>query len=96
MAHATSRRQHPNAPLTVEGRRRMVGCVVDRLRIKTSPERTDEYSSETEAKWLRKAVQTDRSGVFGLPCRTRLFVARTTRCVPWRVSALQAEAPLSG
>ena len=30
MAHATSRRQHPNAPLTVEGRRRMVGCVVDR------------------------------------------------------------------
>ena len=29
MAHATSRRQHPNAPLTVEGRRRMVGCVVD-------------------------------------------------------------------
>ena len=27
MLHARS--QHPNAPLTPEGRRRMIGCVVD-------------------------------------------------------------------
>ena len=30
MVNATSVRQHPNAPLTVEGRRRMVRCVVER------------------------------------------------------------------
>ena len=29
MANATTRRQHPNAPLTPTGRRRMVGCVVE-------------------------------------------------------------------
>ena len=29
MAHATRLLQHPNAPLTPQGRRRMVRCVVD-------------------------------------------------------------------
>jgi hypothetical protein len=30
VANATTLRQHPNAPLTPEGRRRMVACVIDR------------------------------------------------------------------
>jgi hypothetical protein len=30
VVNATTRRQHPNAPLTVEGRRRMVRWVTDR------------------------------------------------------------------
>jgi len=49
VAHATSQRQHPNAPLTPQGRRRMVGCVLDQ-----------NWTVEATERWLRVYAKTVR------------------------------------
>ncbi len=49
MSHA--RRQHPNAPLTPEGRRRMVRCVIDRgWTVEATAERF-QVDAKTVRKW---------------------------------------------
>ena len=65
MAHATSRRQHPNAPLTVEGRRRMVGCVVDRGWTIEATATRFQIDAKTVRKWPGPVCCRTRAGTPG-------------------------------
>lgn len=60
MSHARS--QHPNAPLTPEGRRRMVACVVQRgWRIEQVAERF-RVDAKTVRKWRDRFLEEGVSG----------------------------------
>jgi len=73
VVYATTLRQHPNAPLTVEGRRRMVGCVLDRgwsieatacrfqVDAKTVRKWRDRYSAEGDQGLLDRSSRPHRS-----------------------------------
>ena len=54
MANATTRRQHPNAPLTPEGRRRMVACVVDQGWSVTVTAERFQVDAKTVRKWRER------------------------------------------
>jgi transposase InsO family protein len=65
MTHARS--QHPNAPLTPEGRRRMVGCVIDQgWTIEQTAERF-QVDAKTVRKWRDRFVA---EGIAGLQDRS--------------------------
>ena len=62
MSHARS--QHPNAPLTPEGRRRMVGCVLDQgWTIEQTAERF-QVDAKTVRKWRDRFLAEGEAGLF--------------------------------
>ena len=63
MANATTLRQHPNAPLTVEGRRRMVRCVTDRgWTVEATADRF-QIDAKTVRKWRDRWLTEGEAGL---------------------------------
>ena len=71
MSHARS--QHPNAPLTPEGRRRMVGCVIDQgWTVEATAERF-QVDAKTVRKWRDRFLTEGDTGLLdrsSRPCRS--------------------------
>lgn len=75
MPNATSRWQHPNAPLTPEGRRRMVACVIDRkwtieataerlqIDAKTVRKRRDRFLADGDKGVADRSARCDHAGI---------------------------------
>ena len=75
MTHA--RRQHPNAPLTPAGRRRMVACVLDQhWTIEATAERF-QVDPKTVRKWRDRFIAEGDSGLLDRSCRPRRSPNRT-------------------
>jgi len=75
MAHARS--QHPNAVLTPAGRRRMVGCVLDRgWTIEATAERF-QIDAKTVRKWRDRFMAEGDAGLFDRSSRPRRSPNRT-------------------
>lgn len=87
MAHAT--RQHPNAPLTPEGRRRMVACVLEQhWTIEQTAERF-QVDAKTVRKWRDRFVAEGDSGLFDRSSRPRRSPKRTPSKLRVRVLRLR-------
>lgn len=87
MAHA--RAQHPNAPLTPEGRRRMVACVLDQgWTIEQTAERF-QVDAKTVRKWRDRFVAEGPDGLLDRSSRPRRSPNRTPRRVRRRVLHLR-------
>lgn len=83
MAHA--RRQHPNAPLTPEGRRRMVACVLEQhWTIEATAERF-QVDAKTVRKWRDRFLAEGESGLMDRSSRPRRSPNRTPRSCRRRV-----------
>ena len=75
MAHAT--RQHPNAPLTPEGRRRMVACVLDQhWTIEQTAERF-QVDAKTVRKWRDRFLAEGLDGLLDRSSRPHHCPNRT-------------------
>jgi len=79
VAHAASRRQHPNAPLTVEGRRRMVGCVVERGWTIAATATRFQIDAKTVRKWRDRFVAEGEQGLDDRSSSPRRSPNRTPR-----------------
>lgn len=87
MAHARS--VHPNAPLSVEGRRRMVACVVDRgWSVAVTAERF-QVDPKTVRKWRDRFVAEGLAGLEDRSCRPHRSPNRAPRRVRRRVLHLR-------
>lgn len=79
MVHA--RRQHPNAPLTPTGRRRMVDCVLDRgWTIEAAADRF-QVDAKTVRKWRGRFLTEGEPGLFDRSSRPKHSPNRTPRRV---------------
>ena len=79
MATATTLRQHPNAPLTVEGRRRMVRCVTDRgWTVEATAERF-QIDAKTVRKWRDRFLAEGDAGLCDRSSRPHRSPKRTPR-----------------
>ncbi len=82
MANATTPRQHPNAPLTVEGRRRMVRCVTDRgWTVEATAERF-QVDAKTVRKWRDRWLAEGDDGLHDRSARRHRSPNRTPRQLP--------------
>lgn len=89
MAHATSTRQHPNAPFTPAGRRRMVRCVLDRgWTIEMAAERF-QVDAKTVRKWRDRYLAEGNAGLADRSSRPRRCPNRTPRAIQRRVIRLR-------
>ncbi len=87
MIHA--RRQHPNAPLTPEGRRRMVGCVLDSgWTIEQTGERF-QVDAKTVRKWRDRFLAEGVDGLQDRSSRPHRSPNRTPRACRRRVLLLR-------
>jgi transposase len=87
MAHARS--QHPNAPLTPQGRRRMVACVIEqRWTIEATAERF-QVDAKTVRKWRDRFLTEGESGLLDRSSRPRRSPSRTSRSCRRRVIRLR-------
>ena len=87
MSHARS--QHPNAPLTPEGRRRMVGCVLERgWTIEATAERF-QVDAKTVTKWRDRFLVEGDAGLLDRSSRPRRSPNRTGRVSRRRVIRLR-------
>ena len=87
MSHARS--QHPNAPLTPEGRRRMVTCVIDqRWTIEATAERF-QVDAKTVRKWRDRFLAEGETGLLDRSSRPRRSPNRTPRPVRRQVIAMR-------
>ena len=87
MSHARS--QHPNAPFTPEGRRRMVGCVVERgWTIEATAERF-QVDAKTVRKWRDRFLAEGESGLEDRSSRPHRSPNRTPRPLRHRVIYLR-------
>ncbi len=87
MSHVRS--QHPNAPLTPEGRRRMVACVLeDAWTIEATAERF-QVDAKTVRKWRDRFVAEGDAGLFDRSSRPHRSPNRTRRSVRRRVLHLR-------
>lgn len=87
MAHA--RAQHPNAPLTPQGRRRMVACVLDaRWTIEATAQRF-QLDAKTVRKWRDRFLAEGDSGLLDRSSRPRRSPTRTPRGVRGQVIELR-------
>ena len=94
MAHA--RTQHPNAPLTPKGRRRMVDCVLERgWTIEATAERF-QVDAKTVRKWRDRFLAEGEAGLLDRSCRPHRSPDRTPRRLRRRVIAAASQAPLGG
>ena len=79
MVNATTLRQHPNAPLTVEGRRRMVRCVTDRgWTVEATAERF-QIDAKTVRKWRDRFLAEGVDGLEDRSSRPHRSPRRTPR-----------------
>ena len=89
MDHARS--QHPNAPLTPQGRRRMVACVLDRgWSIEATADRF-QVDAKTVRKWRDRFLAEGDAGLLDRSSRPRRSPNRTSRAVCRRVLRLRAK-----
>lgn len=89
MAHA--RRQHPNAPLTPEGRRRMVACVLEQSwSIEATAERF-QVDAKTVRKWRDRFLTEGEAGLLDRSSRPRRSPNRTPRGCRRRVIRLRRQ-----
>lgn len=87
MSH--DRSQHPNAPLTPEGRRRMVACVLDDgWTIEVTAERF-QVDAKTVRKWRDRFLAEGAAGLFDRSSRPHRSPNRTRRAVRRRVLHLR-------
>ncbi len=79
MGNATSLHQHPNAPLTFEGRRRMVRCVIDRKwTIEATADRF-QVDAKTVRKWRDRYLTAGEAGLRDRSSRPLRSPNRTPR-----------------
>ena len=87
MAHARS--QHPNAPMTPEGRRRMVACVLERRwTIEMTADRF-QVDAKTVRKWRDRFLAEGDDGLLDRSSRPHRSPTRTRRRVRQRVLHLR-------
>ncbi|HSJ34854.1 MAG TPA: IS481 family transposase [Acidimicrobiia bacterium] len=87
MSHARS--QHPNAPLTPEGRRRMVECVLDRgWSVEATAERF-QVDAKTVRKWRARFLAEGDDGLLDRSSRPHSSPNRTPRQLRRRVVRLR-------
>ncbi|MFZ2013168.1 MAG: IS481 family transposase [Nocardioides sp.] len=83
------RSQHPNAPLTPEGRRRMVACVLDDgWTIEATAERF-QVDAKTVRKWRDRFLAEGDAGLFDRSSRPKRSPNRTRRAVRRQVLHLR-------
>jgi len=87
VSHARS--QHPNAPLTPVGRRRMVGCVVERGWTVTATAQRFQVDAKTVRKWRDRFVAEGPSGLQDRSSRPHHSPNRTPRRLRRRVLILR-------
>ena len=88
MANATTLRQHPNAPLTPEGRR-MVACVIDRRwTIEATAERF-QIDAKTVRKWRGRFLADGDKGLANRSSRPLRSLIRTRRQLRGRVCRMR-------
>ena len=87
MAHGRS--VHPNAPLTVEGRRRMVGCVVDQGWSVAATAERFQIDPKTVRKWRDRWLAEGADGLEDRSCRPHRSPSRTHRRIRLRVLELR-------
>ena len=87
MAYARS--QHPNAPLTPEGRRRMVECVLERKWTVTATAERFQVDAKTVRKWRDRFLTEGESGLRDWSSRPRRSPNRTPRHLRRRVIRLR-------
>ncbi len=87
MSHVRS--QHPNAPLTPEGRRRMVACVVERgWTIEATADRF-QVDAKTVRKWRDRFLTEGEAGLLDRSSRPHRSPNRTPRALRRRVIRLR-------
>ena len=87
--NATTRRQHPNVPLTPEGRRRMVGRVLDRgWTVEAKAERL-QVDAKTVRKWRNRWSAEGDEGLRDRSSRPHRSPNRTSRQLRRRVIGLR-------
>ena len=79
MSHARS--QHPNAPLTPEGRRRMVGCVLDAGWTIEATAQRFQVDAKTVRKWRDRFLAEGESGLLDRSSRPKRSPTRTAKSV---------------
>lgn len=87
MAHARS--QHPNAPLTPEGRRRMVACVLEQGWSVTATAERFQVDPKTVRKWRDRYLSDGPSGLEDRSSRPHRSPNRTPRRIRQRVVHLR-------
>jgi transposase-like protein len=107
VSHASdARSQHPNAPLTPEGRRRMVGCVVDQGWSVSATAERFQVDTKTVRKWRDRFLAEGEAGLrdrSSRPCtspnrtppRLRREVIRLRRKRRWGASHIAHEVGLA-
>ena len=87
MVNATTLRQHPNAPLTVEGRRRMVACVIDDGWTVEATATRFQVDAKTVRKWRDRFLAEGEAGLVDRSSRPHRSPNRTPQ--PTRVRVLE-------
>ena len=87
MSHARS--QHPNAPLTPEGRRRMVSCVLEQCWTVAATAERFQVDAKTVRKWRDRFLTEGESGLFDRSSRPHQSPNRTPRPLSLRVVRLR-------
>ena len=87
--NATTRRQHPNAPLTPQGRRRMVDCVVERGWTIEATAARFQVDAKTVRKWRDRFVAEGAAGLMDRSSRPHRSPNRTPRELRRRVIRLR-------
>ena len=75
MSHARS--QHPNAPLTPEGRRRMVACVLDKGWTVSATAERYQVDAKTVRKWRDRYLTNGDAGLQDRSSRPHRSPTRT-------------------
>ena len=89
MVNATTLRQHPNAPLTVEGRRRMVACVIDDGWTVEATATRFQVDAKTVRKWRDRFLSDGDAGLLDRSSRPHRSPNRTPRRLRRRVLVLR-------
>ena len=89
MSNATTLRQHPNAPLTVEGRRRMVRCVIDQEWTVEATADRFQVDAKTVRKWRDRYLAEGEAGLRDRSSRPRRSPNRTPRQLRRKVLRLR-------
>ena len=89
MSHARS--QHPNAPLTPEGRRRMVSCVLDAGWTVESTAERFQVDAKTVRKWRDRFLAEGQAGLLDRSCRPHSSPNRTSRQLRRQVVRLRSK-----
>jgi transposase InsO family protein len=82
-------RQHPNAPLTPEGRRRMVACVLDQGWSVEATAQRFQVDAKTVRKWRDRFVAEGDAGLVDRSSRPHRCPSRTSRRLERRVISLR-------